>query len=195
MSKPAQKSDAPDERDAAIQRLERAFAAERQNAAALRKTVEELSFKIEVLGKGYEKQLADARARAEKAESEAAELRERWNALGADAGQALERLAAARAELAAVSAERDRWREAASGGRANIRTAAAPVAADTGLTINNLMAEIATLRATNAEPERPTSWGGTLAVEAADEAAAEPMLAPELVFTKDTDDDNDRSDR
>jgi len=190
-SKPAQKTDAADESDAALQRLERAFAAERQNAAALRQTVEELRFKIDVLGKGYEKQLGDARARAEKAEREAAELRERWDALGADANEALERLTAAQAELAAVNAERDRWRDAATGkGAAPGRAAIAPVSADTGLTINNLMAEIATLREASTAPERPASWGAALAAETQDEAASEPMLAPELVFTKDADDDD-----
>lgn len=189
-TKPAQKSDAADEPDAALQRLERAVAAERQNSAALRKTVEELRFKIDVLGKGYEKQLGDARARAEKAEREAAELRVRWDALGADANEGLERLTAARAELAAVRAERDRWRDAATGkGAAPGGAAVVPVSADTGLTINNLMAEIATLREASMVPERPTSLGAALAAETHDEAASEPMLAPELVFTKDADDD------
>ena len=54
---------APDERDAAVERLERAVAEERQHATILRKTVEELRFKARILEKSYAKQLEDARLR------------------------------------------------------------------------------------------------------------------------------------
>jgi hypothetical protein len=187
-TKPEQ-SAGPRERDGAIERLERAAAAERQNATALRKAAEELRFKLDVLEKGYAKQLADARARAERAESEAAALRERWAAVGEDASQALERLAAARIELAAVSAERDRCRDAPRGGANGGNTgAAAPAVVDTGLTINNLMTEIEVLRAASPAPDVHSAPAPSLRPSAPNVAANEkPMLAPELVFSEDSD--------
>ena len=65
----------PDERDAAIARLERALVEERENAAGLRKTNDELSFKAQILEKGYATQLADARTRMEAAQKELADLK------------------------------------------------------------------------------------------------------------------------
>lgn len=191
-----------DEHAGTIQRLERAVAAERQNAAALRKTVEDLRFKMDVLEKGYGKQLADARACAERAAGEAAALRERWAAVDEDTGHALERLAAARAELAAVSAERERWREIASRAGARPppeRPMHAPASFETAGTINDLIAGIGTLRA---DAAHAASRGGTeedarnvLTDRADDLAAAEPMLDPALVFTKGRDGDSDSDER
>src|SRR5690606_15949827 len=64
---PAAAQAAPDELDAARERLERALAEERQKSAALRASVDGLQFKLDVLEKSYAKQLADARQHAEAA--------------------------------------------------------------------------------------------------------------------------------
>lgn len=66
-----------DERDAQVERLERAVAEERERSAALRTTIEELRFKTDILERSYSKQLADARQRGEAAERESADLRAR----------------------------------------------------------------------------------------------------------------------
>ena len=59
------------------ERLEQALAEERQHAATLRASVEDLRFKMTILEKSYAKQLADARTRAEAAEKGLAEEKAR----------------------------------------------------------------------------------------------------------------------
>lgn len=64
----------PDERDVAIERLERVVEEEREHAATLRKTIDELRFKIKTLETSYATQLEDAREQignSEKATEEA----------------------------------------------------------------------------------------------------------------------------
>jgi DNA repair exonuclease SbcCD ATPase subunit len=83
----------PDERDATIERLERAIAEERQHSAALRTTIEELRFQLDILERSYSKQLADARQRGETAEQEATDLRARVSELEAAHEQAVRKSA------------------------------------------------------------------------------------------------------
>ncbi|NIW23785.1 MAG: hypothetical protein GWN29_04060, partial [Gammaproteobacteria bacterium] len=65
---PPDDPEAPDERDAMIERLERELAEEAEHTAGLRKTIDELRFQAQTLEKSYAKQLEDARSRIEKAE-------------------------------------------------------------------------------------------------------------------------------
>lgn len=189
---PTGKHRTPDAADSAILRLERAAEAERHNAAQLRKTVEELRFKIEILERGYTKQLAEARTRAERSESEAASLKQRWAAIDGDTLAALERLLATRAELAAVTAERDRWRAVATERNAERaqRGVRASVLSDSGGTINNLIAGIDKLR----EQTRHPADDPYVSAPSTAENAPEPMIAPELVFTKKRDGKDDSDD-
>jgi predicted nucleic acid-binding Zn-ribbon protein len=178
---------APDERDATIDRLERAVAEERQHAATLRATVEQLRFKLEVLEKSYAKQLADARLRGESAERELAEKRARLAAL--DSGEDTTRLLSeARAELEQVTAERNHLRDQLErAGVPHTRIAARERAASLAHdgTINELMANPDWLR------ERQSAPDGHLEarVRADQESPPEEMIAPELVFISEKDDD------
>ncbi len=58
-----EESNAPDERDRTIERLERELAEEAEHTTDLRKAVDELRFKIKTLEKSYVTQLEDAKQR------------------------------------------------------------------------------------------------------------------------------------
>jgi len=181
---------APDERDATIARLERSVADERQTSATLRDTVEELRFKLKVLETSYSKQLADARLRSGTAEQALAEQKARLAALGSGGEDTLRLMTELRAELARVTAERDRLREqpARNDGRQTKTIAADNAGAQVqDGTINQLMAISSTLR------ERQAAGDGHLhaQVRADQESAPEEMIAPELVFTKKDGDEED----
>jgi DNA repair exonuclease SbcCD ATPase subunit len=104
----------PDERDAMIEKLERAIAEERDHSATLRKTIDELHFKAETLERGYSTQLEAARRRCETAERELGEARARLAEFEGAGKNATQLLDEARVELAQVTAERDRLRKALS---------------------------------------------------------------------------------
>ncbi len=183
---------APDERDATIERLERTLAEERQNSATLRETVDGLHFKVEVLEKGYSKQLADARLRSEKAEHELATLKAEVAALGSGGEETLRLLTETRAELERVIAERDQFHKQLGLSRppqtkTSVKASVRPQTEDSG-TINELMANSNWVR------ERQATADGHLhaQVRADPEPPPAEMLAPELVFTKDSDDDDDK---
>lgn len=90
---------APDERDLAIERLERTLAEEREHAATLRTLVEELRFKNEILEKSYSKQLADARERMAAAEQALSDRVARIAELEGECERATRSLSEARAAL------------------------------------------------------------------------------------------------
>ena len=187
---------APDERDATIERLERTLVEERQNSATLRETVDGLHFKVEVLEKGYSKQLADARSRSEKAEKELATLKAEVAALGTGGEETLRLLTETRAELERITAERDRLhKQLGLSHRPQTKTlakASAQTQSEDGGTINALMANSNWVR------ERQAAGDDHLhaQVRADPEPPPTDMLAPELVFTKDSDDeDDDEEDR
>jgi len=100
----------PDERDALIEQLECSLAEERDNAAELRQTVNELTFQKDTLETSYSKQLDDCRERQTTAEDELAALQAELHDVGGGE-DILAQLAAARAELETVTAERDRLRD------------------------------------------------------------------------------------
>jgi chromosome segregation ATPase len=188
---------APDERDATIERLERGLAEERQHAATLRGTVEDLRFKMGILEKSYAKQLADARLRAETAERGLAEEKARLSGIDGNHENTLKLLTETRAQLANVLAERDWQRKQLAQGSRRAQEAPVPNhnAADSGKaavsqgegTINSLMADLSVPR------ERPSARPevARLGAQARDEgqAPAEEMISPDLVFPKRGDDE------
>jgi predicted ribosome quality control (RQC) complex YloA/Tae2 family protein len=172
---------APDERTATIERLEQALADERDDAAALQRTVDDLTFQIEVLEKGYAKQLEDARQRTEEAERSLAERGAALEDVNARHEAAAESLAGARDELQRVTAQRDQLRrqidgdpepdDAADGAQADLPEG----------TINRLLTEASRPRVKRREPS-PAEAGE-------DEAVSGEMLSPELLFrNKEADD-------
>jgi chromosome segregation ATPase len=187
-----QNPDGPDPRDAAIERLERALADEREHTAALRATIDALHFKAEVLETGYAKQLEDARERRETAEQELAELKLRladFEGTGKDAAQLLHET---RVELARVTAERDRLgRSAAASGRpvaaVSGRAPADPLSQPDENSINQLLEDAIWVD----EQERVSQARSRTAPEMPTEPdlTAEELISPELVFAKKTDDD------
>ena len=113
----------PDERDAAIARLERTVAEERQNAASLREANDALNFKLQIMEKSYAKQLVDARQRMDAALKELAGHRTRLKELGSGGEDTLRLLSETRAELNRIKAERNQMKEqlARGGGRSQAR--------------------------------------------------------------------------
>jgi hypothetical protein len=186
---------APDERDAIIERLERAVADERNNAATLREANEALRFKVEVLEKGYAKQLEDARLRGWAAERELADQQSRLAALGTGGEDTVRLLSETRAELQRVAADRDELRKqlGLSAGKSK-RTAPSigiPHVEDGSLTINNLIAGASFIRGRH--PDGSDNANLHEQVRPEQEAPPEEMIAPELVFTKGRDRDGDES--
>jgi DNA repair exonuclease SbcCD ATPase subunit len=110
----------PDERELKIEQLERAIDEEREHSTTLRKTIEELRFKAEILERSYSKQLDDARQRTQTAESALAELRAQLAEFQGADKDATQLLSEARAELAKVAAERDRLRKSISSGSSGL---------------------------------------------------------------------------
>jgi len=180
----------PDERDALIGRLERDLAEERQNAGTLREAADNLRFKAEILEKSYAKQLADARQRASAAEQALVEHRANTEAFGADREETVRLLKEARAELAQTKLDRDQLRQQLSRGNSFDRSPL-PGAAGTepktdGGTINQLIANADWLK--KKEPTAPSSHLQAR-VSADHDAPPIDMISPELVFTKERDED------
>jgi hypothetical protein len=182
---------AEDTQKAEIERLEQALAEERQHAATLRATVEDLRFKATILEKSYAKQLADARARAEAAERGLADEKARLAGIDSNHENTLKLLTETRGKLAQVTAERDLLlkRPPASGrssdnGHSTQRTEpVAPnehpgtAAPENELTINTLMADLSKVveerRAPPKRSEKPV-----------EEPPPEDMISADLVFPK-----------
>lgn len=179
-----------DERDEAIARLEREIEAERDNAVTLRKTIDEQQFRIEVLEQSYSKQLDDARARADKAESaleaekahvtELETLRDKLTAERDTAQRDLKRMT-------------DRERSSVSFGAPAAASVVPPgtarFAADQGASIDEILAEAHVVDPL-AQARQRLVTNGPSAPEAPsdDEEELEDMLSPDAVFTG-TDDD------
>ena len=180
---------APDERDAANERLERALAEERQKSAALRASVDGLQFQLDVLEKSYAKQLADARQRTDAAAAALA-------AREAELAELTERHAQAQTELTHALHELERSGPAAAKPRAPLgpRGAAsrqpalhAQMPTNEG-TINALLSDAPWQQ----EPRQARDDGQAAARVRPADTPAEEMLAPELVFTGGRDEDEER---
>jgi chromosome segregation ATPase len=190
---PAPAPSVPDERDAAIARLERTLVEERQIAAQLRDENDALRFKGDVLEKSYSKQLADARQRNDALQKELDAHKSRFAELGTGAEDTLRLLADTRAELNRVTADLNMLR-AQQG-----RTGGMPVGAHrqprqaesddaSSQTINALLS--------GAPAARGREGGGDSnlhqRVKSEQAAPLEEMLPPDLIFTKDDDDKKSR---
>jgi flagellar biosynthesis chaperone FliJ len=183
----------PDERDAIIKRLEQTIAEERKNSATLRETVDNLRFKTETLERSYAKQLADARQRGTSAEQALAEHNAQIAAFGAGREETIRLLTEARTELEQVKLDRDQLRQQlARGTRGNLdRSPLASPGADSPVgegTINQLIANPSWLT-------KKEAAGAGSHLDAKVSAEQEPppieMIAPDLVFTKGRDDEDD----
>lgn len=178
----------PDERDATIERLQRAVSEERQRSAEMRSTIDDLRFRIEILEKSYSKQLADARARTSEAEHRLAEQNDRLAEANAAREETLLALAKAEARL-------DHYRyargsepsEASTGGALPPRPIAADDPIESSLpegTINQLLDDADWLRQQPRKEEEQEPRGHEERVRNDDEEQPlEDMLAPELVFS------------
>ena len=198
-------SDSPDDAAAAppqttasdteAERLEQALAEERQHAATLRATVEDLRFKATILEKSYAKQLADARARAEAAERGLAEEKARLAGIDGNHENTLKLLNDTRGQLANVVAERDLLRKqlgSISGNKSSRSGSSSSTITDSAAaysahppvpppenerTINTLMADLSKIaeerRAPPKRQEKPV-----------EEPPPEDMLSADLVFPK-----------
>jgi chromosome segregation ATPase len=187
----------PDPRDATIERLSRELAAERDNLTTVREALDAATFKVEVLEKSYAKQLTDTRQRLAATEQSLAEKAKLLGALDGGHEDALRALNDARAEVKALTAERDELRkQIAQGGfrERGSKATRAPLAfrhddgTDTGGTINELIKDAAWAH----KPPAASAGGGHANAKVAEQdAPPEVMIAPDLVFTKDGDDADD----
>ena len=180
-----------DERDAAIERLERALAEERQSSGALRASVEDLRFKLEVVEKSYLKQLSDARVRRDAAEQHLNDKEARFVALDRAMDETLGLLKDTHDQLERLAADHERLcKEIARRDGVIIKTTARTNAAadnpDSLLTIDDLLASPVAAR------DRPAPGGHLNAQVAtpADQPAPE-MIPAELVFPQGKDEDGE----
>lgn len=181
-----------DERDARIGRLEHILEEERQAASELRAANEALRFQLQVLEKSYAKQLEDARLQCEDAERQLAEQQSQFAALDAECRETMRLLAQTRTYLKEVAEERarGRWLRAPRD-RRRIDPPSdgfASQAEGTEGTINELIADEHWRRAP-AEDGRERPHASTDSV--ADSGGE--LIAPELVFTDDDDEDDGKS--
>jgi len=186
--------DGPDPRDARIAQLEEDLEAERNNAADLRKTIDEQRFRNEILEQSYSKQLEDARARAAKAEA----ALEAANARARELETARDTLAAER-EKSQNTPDRMTARErgavsfdpVAHGRSAPLRPPGASSAAgDDGPSIDDLLAADSAVDPHDRANARVVTNGPSASVELED--TVEDMLSLDEVFSgKDRDDSDD----
>lgn len=179
---------APDDRDAIIERLERAIAEESQHTAMLRKAAEESHFKAEILEKSYAKQLKDARLRSEAAERELADLKARMAELETAHEDAKRLLTKARTELEFSPSDRVQLRKAlvsTDGTEIDQHDAESPVE-EGSLTIDELM------RDSNWAEEQPPVGREKEHPETQTDQDLPPeeMISADLVFTVEGDDNS-----
>jgi dGTP triphosphohydrolase len=176
---------AQEERNEVIESLQRALADEQQHAAKLREVADSLRFKAETLEKSYAKQLADVRHRLAAAEQALAAHDAKASAYGADHEETIRLLTGARTELAEITLDRNRLRQQLSHGDRFDRT---PLVRDDatlgGGTINQLIANADWAR--DNEPASASHLEARVASD--DETPSADLIPPELVFTRDRDD-------
>ena len=169
--KPAEpeESGQPEERDLALARLEREVAEERENAATLCKTIDDLRFQIKTLEASYAKQLEDARERIANAERTIEE--EKANTAGAreECDAVKQALQEAQARIERLSAGADLM--ASMNAPPNV---AAQMTEDT-MSIDEMLADATIAPDSEKEEQEEQS-------SAEPEDPAEDMLSPDLVF-------------
>jgi chromosome segregation ATPase len=181
----------PDERDLKIERLERALAEEKSHAVALREASDAQQFKLETLEKGYSKQLADARQRADAATKELTELKAKLAQYGTGGEETLKKIEDMHSELVNMTAERNKFRELLAksdarrdGGYGN-KADRRPLDASSD-TINSLI----TNAGIDPGPEKARGGDSNLSARVKlEQGPSEIMVSPDLIFTeKDKDD-------
>jgi DNA repair exonuclease SbcCD ATPase subunit len=186
---------APDPRDDAIAKLERAITEEREHSATLRKTIDELRFKSETLDRSYSKQLDDARKRCEAAERELEQQKAQVAELSGTDKNATQQLSEARADLKRVTSERDRLRKALSAlGSAPTK----PFTQDAGnrepeadaMSIDELLEDA--IWASEQKRINQQRGGNDSRLPDADKSPTEEMLSPELIIANKADADTGR---
>jgi hypothetical protein len=184
---------ASDERDLKIERLERALAEEKAHAAALREGADAHKFKLETLEKGYSKQLADARQRADAATKELTELKAKLAQFGTGGEETLKKIEDMHTELLNMTAERNKFRDllaksdARGGGAAGYGNKSDRRPLDESSdTINALI----TNAGIDSGPEKPRGGDSNLNQRVKlEQVSSEVMVSPDLIFTeKDKDD-------
>jgi hypothetical protein len=107
----------PDPHDAAVERLERELAEQRELATRLREALDAATFKTEILEKSYAKQLAEARDKRAATEADLAEKDEILANLGGGHEHTLRELNDALTVIKVLKKERDQLRkQVAQGG-------------------------------------------------------------------------------
>lgn len=170
------------ERDAKIEQLERSIAEEREHTANLRSTVNELRFQAEILEKSYSNQLKVARERSEAAEKKSNDQLIRIAELDSARKDAIALLTDAKAEIDRLTTERNQLnRQLASrdGWRVEDLTEDDELS-DEG-TINTLLDDAKWVR--DKQPDAAAAAKAEAEARAAEEAQAEEMISPDLVFT------------
>jgi hypothetical protein len=167
----------PDPRDAIIARLERELAEERQNSATLRASLDQLRFKAEVLERSSAKQLADAKTRRDLGDRRAGELEQRLQAAEAARAEDQRLLAEARTALEQMRTDRQRRQIGRADGGSSSEEAPA--------SIDDLLSNTSAFRIRRKALEDAQ-------VRAQQDAATEDMIAPDLVFTVDDEDEDAR---
>jgi chromosome segregation ATPase len=175
-------------RDSTIERLERAVAEERENAARLRKKADELQFQLDINERSYSKQLADARKTLESAERELAGQKARNAELDAAREDAIELLSETRNEIDRLTAERDQLRRQlmSRDGWQVENVAGEPEDFGDEGTINALMNDVSWVRKSEAAA---AAQAKAAASEAADEVVEEEMISPDIVLAARRSDD------
>lgn len=197
----------PDPREAAIERLERELAEQREAAKTLRESLDAATFKTEILEKSYAKQLSEAR---DKLATTAAELKEKDEILanlGGGHEHTLRELNDALTVIKVLKKERDQLRKQMAQGvarpRGEVTKARALLGDDAGGLIpssgsagdgqaprdshddtssGTINALIANAGWAEKKPEAGSGQGGAR-VEAGPQQPHEEMLSPDLVFT------------
>ena len=185
----------PDERGAIIKRLEQAVAEERQKAQMLRETVDNLQFKSETLEKSYAKQLADARERCAKAEQALAAHNTAIAAFGNDREDTIRLLTDTRSELEQVKLDRDQLRQQlARGGNKLDRSPLTTASVDAPLAEGTINQLIANAGWQNKKESASANSHLDAKVSADQDSPPVEMIAPDLVFTKGRDGEDDEDD-
>jgi hypothetical protein len=187
---------APDERDLKIERLERALAEEKAHAVTLREASDAQKFKLETLEKGYSKQLADARQRADAVTKELTALKAKIAEHGTGGEETLTKLEDMHSELLNVTAERNKLREqlakldARRHGGYGTKTQPRRPLDESSDTINSLI----TNAGIDGGPEKPRGGDSNLSAQVKlEQPSSEIMVSPDLIFTEKDKDDGGKS--
>lgn len=185
------KDPAPDQGEATIERLERELAEERARCAALRVSIEDLRFKLEVVEKSYLKQLSDARVQRDAAGQLVADQEARLLSLDAAMAETLKLLTTTHEQLERVAVDHDRLRKELA--RRDGVVVSVPAATYAASGNAEHVVSIDDLLAGPTAPRGRLDGAGHLSARVA--APAEPpageMISAELVFPKGRDGEDD----